>query len=274
MGCQASIYINCSAPVAGWQEIVYSALDDVTTVKDAIVSELLPLRTPFLASNCSIVAVRASHVGAPKKSRTSVLVNPQVGEVSITCQEPGDSVRYLGYSADSAHKRQFHMRGIPDTWLASGQLSSVGTPNLPKIAAWVGQFTTGNWRMLIPSSANTIKRVLTVIYDQTAGDTTFTTETVHSFAVGDLVRLTGFRSDNLYNGDWRVSVVPSTMSFRLRGANRYNPAYVPALEGTAQKITPDFVAMQDYAFDGVGYKKTGAPFGLQRGRRSAQVHHR
>jgi hypothetical protein len=91
---------------------------------------------------------------------------------------------------------------------------------------------------------------------------------------GALVRVRGFKTLNLMNGLWRITNsnnVGPLSSFDLQGSQNYSTFQVG--KATFQIVQQAFDPGNSFGFANVATRKTGRPFGLQRGKASTRVLH-
>lgn len=280
MAVQLAFYIRDRAsPPLGFQEVYYFSATDPTTYFNLAVSGSSPWvfkRQKFLSSSCEIYAVRCSHVGSPKQSKLVRYASPIQG-VKGPQDTIEDCLAYLGFSDAGLVKRQFHFRGIDQTWIESDKLTAFGLGGLPLIYGSATAFIDtmiGNGLMMLGGKGST-----TTLYDITAAakatqdaPITITAPNAPAIPTGTLIEIRGSRQAPLLNGRWQNIGSPLAGAVTLSGSQRYSSPAV--ISGKLFVVNPTLYAVSTLQFNSVTSKKTGRPSFLQRGRQSAKLRHR
>jgi hypothetical protein len=292
MPCIVSLYMqNKANPPLGFQEVYYHPSDDVNTALFAfagvtspsggsssrtniVAGSLVDQRLGFLSKSILLYAVRASHVGSPKASRVIKFVNPGIGKINSDTDTIEASIAYFGFSAGQTVKRQFHFRGIANTWLDGDQVFGNGlTIGIPLIEGWFSSLRSAG--VVILGNNTTIGSGTKIQGAQKATQTdpiTLLLAANPGFTEGQLITLTGAKGNPLLNGRWLIGLTTPNTAIILKGSARYSAP--TDLGGVVRSTDLLGFGLDSWQFNGVSSKKTGRPSYLQRGRRSAIIRHR
>lgn len=250
----------------GWGEAIF-ATTDIPSMFTTL-ETLIPLRATFLSRECEIHASRASNVGGTKASSVRKYAIPTQGAVPEDTNEVGDCINYF-YKAGTL-RRQLTFRGVRDSAIQGSQLGPNGPGTLSLIDSYCNNLITLGAQIKTIDGGNESFTVASLANSVAGGPIIVTTDLPHGFANGDLVKLTGIRGFPYLRGQWRIGNVTS-LAFTLIGSQRYNINLVGA--GVVRQVTYEGVTGTSFGFDQVGFRQTGRPFGLLRGRAPAKVLH-
>lgn len=271
-----------SAQPLGFQEVYHFSGDDPAPIYNQAIPggtgvgsapNLSVLRSRFLSRSLILYAVRASHIGSPKKSYLKKFKVPYQGAVGVT-ETIGDGIQYIGYSANNLNKRNFIFRGVDSNWITADALTGSGdNTGTPLIEAFLAALKGAG--LALTSNTQTIDNAKIITgATKATGDAliTITEASGTSWPAGSLVQLNSMKPNGLLNGIYQVVGNSPAGQVVLSGTQRYG---LPA--GTTGKIRPYIIApipFDHFEFNGVGHKDCGRPSFLRRGRRPAQLRRR
>lgn len=284
---QLSMYFrdNTGIPL-GFQEITYwpgtdpSVPFNLATAGQAP-GQLCNMRCAFLSSQVEIFAVRASLVrdGGPlvRQSYLAKFASPATGGAGpMTTIE--DAIAFDAWNADRTSRRQFHFRGIDASWLSGDKLSDIGQRQVgakSSMQKYLNFLISQGIVMNTQKGSSSVANILSA--SQTAQGTPIVltiSAPLAGIGTPPLVINRGVRQAPLLNGNWQVSVNPTTPTLvTLLGSGALSAP--PVISGTMRVLSQtQTTAVSVFTFSQVGKKNTGRPGFLQRGRRPAQLHHR
>lgn len=254
--------------VEGWAESVYFS-SDVNAALALIQATLIPNRTMTLSNQVEIHAVRAARADGTRASLAKKLDSPVPGQVSLPVNEFGDCINIAIDSADG-QRRIYNFRGIPDDWTAGQNLTPGGRDGLAKMLAYMTTLKNAGAALKIPFGGNPFLPISIIANNPLAGGPIqVTTLTPSGVTQNTLVTIRGLRGYPYLRGNWRANAVDS-LNFKLVGSQRYA---IDLAVNTGEVRIDEYVAssISSWAYSGIGFRKTGRPFGQPRGKQSKRL---
>jgi len=274
---QLAIYIrNKAGDGLGFQENYYfPGTDPINLLSSVIITSPgggLNSRAAFLSKSCEIYAVRASVVGGVKIGKLTKFPTPIAGAVNSFMSDIEDCISYFGFNAAHSAKRQYHFRGIGESWLLSSELSPTGVSALPIIQTWFGNLLGWGEKIYVPASLGK-RDVVAITKTSLTAPLHLTLNTPITLTGKTSLRLTAVRASPQVNGLWLTPGTAglSSTDITLAGSEQFTTAAGAIGKANFFNTTVgDGESRVDYEFNGVSSKKTGRVSFLRRGRRSAR----
>jgi len=238
---------------------------------------ILTQRTAFLSSDLAIARLKFSAISATRASKFYVFPVPVTGLQSEKSGDIDDSLVYFGFSTNSTSKRQFHLRGIPNTWIRQSDLTATGEGNLPTVLTFLNSMlNVGGMKILSPIyTVNTTFGSVTKA--AMADPIVLTTDVAITLSAPALIEIVGCRSFPALNGRW-IGTTPSSApsnQLTIQASQRLAPP--TTVNGKVRVLNyagTSGITIASIEYNSVGERKTGRyPF-LRRGRRAARIRHR
>lgn len=266
---EATIFFRANnGVVEGWAESVYFQ-SDVPTVLALIQSTLVPNRTLSLSNQVEVHAVRAARADGIRFSLAKKLLSTVPGQLSLPVNEFGDCINFAIDSAGGA-RRIYNFRGIPDDWTAGQVLTPGGNAGVGIMSSYLTLLRNSGAALKIPFGGNPFLPIAIIANNPLAGGPIqVTTLTPSGVTHNTLVTIRGLRGYPYLRGQWRAESVDS-LNFRLVGSQRYN---INLAVNNGEVRVDEFVTdtMTSFAYSGIGFRKTGRPFGQPRGKGSKRL---
>lgn len=264
----------------GWKETYFFLGTNPETLNNFWVLgspyNMLTLRAAFLSTKCEIYYIRSSRVGSVKASALHKLSSPVAGQDGTSSALADDSIVFFGYGNNRQSKRQFHFRGIPDSYVEADQLAKTGRGALPKMTFFLQKLVDAEMRILSPS-IQAQSAISNVAKAAAADPIVVTLEDALTIGANKLVEIIGCRQTPLLRGKWLTpgtAGVPAT-TLTIAGSQWLQPK-IPTT-GLLRLLNYDTTfgwPIDAIEFNGIGSRKTGPQDFLPRGRRSVQVRRR
>lgn len=263
--------------VRAGDEVYYGNYADLAAA-ELVWQELAPLRRRVMASNMSIYYWRASVVGSSRVSvlrRNGPIIGP--GSVSLVTDTPEVSALYSGEvtatGGGQGSRRSFHIRGIPDDWVAQSLLTPAGQKGFENFqgSGFLGRYRATGGVLYARSAVvggDQSSRILSAAKDGQYGLITITTADAMPWSSGDRIVLSQLPRQPQLRGEWQIANSPANSQYTLRGSERV--ACPASLTGWATFATTyEAEAMDRTTFLGISTKKMGKKKYLPHGRKSA-----
>lgn len=265
----ASMFFRANNGITeGWEESIFFS-SDVPTILNLLRDVIIPARAGFLTSQAEIHAYRASRADGIRLAQSAKMRVPTIGQVSGPVNEFGDCINFLVDSADS-QKRIMAFRGISDGWIEGQNVTPAGNAGLNTIQAFISLLKANGGSLKIPFGANPFLPIVVIANDPIGtGPIKVTTATPSGVTNNTLVTIRGLKGFPYLRGQWRAQQVDN-LNFNLVGSQRYNINLTTNTgEVRVDEFVPSLIATS--SFSGVGFRKTGRPFGSSRGKQPARI---
>lgn len=259
----------------GWSETFYRNAD---TAEDALaVLDLLSkVRRLAVGKTALLEAFKVSNVAVRNDSLLEEKAwSMEAGNTVDTRRDvPGVSM-LLRLEATALHRRMFHLRGVPDSWIRYNEDGSEFVhPSFTEFKTlFEAELATG-WRMKVISKDPGDLAAVNVTGLEVVGVTKNFTFTVNGVApqVGDKVRVGGLEGTNVkqFQGTYRVNARPSATTFTVAVPNYDGSVFSLDAAGTVSKVVVKYLGITDLDFIRFGTRRTGRAFFVPAGRRSAR----
>lgn len=245
----------------GWGESAYLNSDDLD-LANRVAARNRSLRLALMTVSCNAVGVRLQQI-ADRGLVVSSKISGVLGTFTAGLRDVTNvAALYKGITANNL-KRQIWLRGVPDEMVVSGAFAFVGT-YASLVTAWRNDITASNHCLLAPNRAeNPLQDVATV-----AADGTVTLFSPVTWVKGDVLQF--YRGkDSLgktIRGRFRIGAVTNTTNYILTGWDAGRTAINVRVRRLVFAPYP-IVGLKEID---ITTRKSGRPFGLRPGRRSAR----
>lgn len=259
----------------GWSESFYRSAafagSDLVLMQNYI-----NMRMKLAATQVQLISVRQSDVNSARD--VTIYPIPLAG-ISGTWVYGTDgdtgpnqtaSSVLLRLSDNAQHYRSMNLLGLPDHIIADNVIDPAEEALLNgRLNDWLGAVTSAGFTMRI-NSAPAISGVIDSFGPQTDAAPLVKIVTASPLPPKDsLVQITGSKPWRLLNRMWRVAA-SGAGQFSLAGSKSFQ--VFGEVEGGKYRVPVyTYAAIASYTTSRVSVRKTGVPFGVQRGRRSSRM---
>lgn len=264
----------------GFQEDYIISAADLPTAQALFTpsspTSIMNKRFLFMSNSIEYYALRVSEFGASRVGMLKKFASPSRGSLAYPVADIEDCISYFGYTADNAHKRQFHFRGCPDTWFQDSTMSPPVLTNQGLIEDWLAELKTKT--LALKSRATTDDITFKVNAKANIGEViSLHMDAARNYPANSILNIKGCKAFPLLNGAWQT---PGTGGVALADVSLNAtetldpPIGTTGVVGLAGRVANVALAVTRFEFNGVSSKKTGRELFLRRGRQSARFHHR
>lgn len=259
----------------GWSESFYRSAA-FSGSDNVLLDNYITKRLKLCSTTVNLLSVRQSDVNSARDvTIKDIGIGGMFGTWVLNADDdtaPNQTAQalLLRLSDNAQHYRSFNMLGLPDHIIGDNTVFPGEQPLLTgRLNDWMAAIQAAGFTMRI-NATPTISGKILGFGDQTDAAPLVKIETTDPLPPKDsLVQITGSQPWRLLNRVWRVAASGGGV-FSLARSKSYQ--CFGEVEGGKYKVPNyNYVSLLSYTVARVSVRRTGIPFGVQRGRRSSRT---